>query len=797
MINIVEQFCREKNIAFGCGRGFKPFFALNERAIFVETPTRPVVGRTVSELHFKEVTDEEKRELWRRLQKGGALIAGGQAWTVHSFIDKPYGESGGGGYAPPPVPPVPPQPTHLTLTGVQGGGTISCLSTMATAPNFEFSTDGGETWQTWGKSGNAGSWAFTSYRIEEGETFSIRGTNSALSDFNTGKYTTFSGNGKIALSGNIQSLVTPDADSLTAIQMAKLFYNNKTIVSAPMIPATTLTDWCYYGLFSGCENLAQLPAGFTLPATSLRRGCYYQMFMDCAALTQLPAGFTLPAATLNDFCYSRMFASTGLTSLPASFSLPATTLIASCYGEMFEYCDFTQSNDGVNFNYPVGVTYPQDIDGVVYRKPRDVARWMGNTTGFAEAQPGFTPYPVSYNMYGNNYAVLTNQNDVAVRGGDTGVMAFSAIYKPNVSNVAIKVDGRSVDWSELKVASNNSGFRSQIKGSGAQYDALMEFLEERDGWKVVMSNFHSEANDVARIALEFTQESTTYSYVQDVLNLHSEADMLYVGEKLYNKVMAEVEMLPETAQLTFKWQLYNGTADARAFAPLYSLNGVSFRPMDSDGDTRKITILRPNREKMRIYMTGGGVNRLGWSANTNWRFDIVANNSGGTRLAHKATIDFNLRYLLVTMSASMDSAAAGVSITDSCFAAMFNGSKGLADVRLVMPHRKNYMPQTNMLMNAEFITAFNGQTITPKLRWTLADTANIDTTSVAMDVWGNSTYYGTKPEITLCCPTYNASSARYCTDKNGNITYSRLHLASNCTLSTTPKSPYDKNGDCS
>lgn len=60
--------------------------------------------------------------------------------------------------------------------------------------------------------------------------------------------------------------------------------------------------------------------------------CFSSFFSACTQLIEPPK---LPAITLSNGCYRGMFILTGLTKLPA---LPATTLPAYCYGNMFTNC---------------------------------------------------------------------------------------------------------------------------------------------------------------------------------------------------------------------------------------------------------------------------------------------------------------------------------------------------------------------------------------------------------------------------------------------------------------------------
>lgn len=139
--------------------------------------------------------------------------------------------------------------------------------------------------------------------------------------------------------GNIMSLVGGE-DFFSCFTLtdeyafARLFQGNGHLLSHPskrlLLPATELTESCYYGMFSGCDNLATAPE---LPAETLAKCCYDNMFSHCGNLTTAPE---LPAKTLAARCYESMFDSCEyLTAAPA---LPAETLADGCYFEMFQGC---------------------------------------------------------------------------------------------------------------------------------------------------------------------------------------------------------------------------------------------------------------------------------------------------------------------------------------------------------------------------------------------------------------------------------------------------------------------------
>ena len=174
-----------------------------------------------------------------------------------------------------------------------------------------------------------------------GDYIQFRGSNAAYSS-DISSSTISCSSGDCCVYGNIMSLIDKDnfatdaTPSLTGdYAFKRLFDGNDHLYSHDtkelLLPATTLTQNCYNGIFRDCTGLTAAPA---LPATTLAESCYFSMFQGCTDLTAAPA---LPATTLAQSCYNSMFKGcTGLTAAPA---LPATTLVKSCYGSMFYGCE--------------------------------------------------------------------------------------------------------------------------------------------------------------------------------------------------------------------------------------------------------------------------------------------------------------------------------------------------------------------------------------------------------------------------------------------------------------------------
>jgi hypothetical protein len=111
---------------------------------------------------------------------------------------------------------------------------------------------------------------------------------------------------------------------------ASMFEGCVTLVTAPVLDATTLGTNCYNNMFHGCVKIISAPA---LPAMVLAQGCYSNMFDSCIELTDPPV---LNASTTVNNCYTEMF--TACTKLEIAPALPATSLSDYCYQGMFRDC---------------------------------------------------------------------------------------------------------------------------------------------------------------------------------------------------------------------------------------------------------------------------------------------------------------------------------------------------------------------------------------------------------------------------------------------------------------------------
>ena len=220
----------------------------------------------------------------------------------------------------------------------------------------QYSTDGGATWNSLAAN-------TSSPTIAAGDKIMWKATITPTGSYGCGVFTSTC---NFDVEGNAMSLLFGDnfenQTSLSGKSYAfyKMFYNNKKIINAEylVLPATILSDYCYYNMFFQCTSLTAIPK---LPATTLSDSCYREMFFGCTSLIVLPEDLLpsttlaircyncmfkecsslinapeLPATTLANFCYSQMFY--GCTALTTAPVLPASTLEASCYSWMFNSC---------------------------------------------------------------------------------------------------------------------------------------------------------------------------------------------------------------------------------------------------------------------------------------------------------------------------------------------------------------------------------------------------------------------------------------------------------------------------
>lgn len=195
---------------------------------------------------------------------------------------------------------------YLTFEFIEGGQ-MSFVGTHN--EEILYSRDGGSTWNTWvaglGTSSNRIS-------VNAGDIIYFSATGNSGYHGELGPQDTFPNiqtSSKHLIYGNIMSLLDKDNfRTLTDLTPFgdRVFKDIFTVckvtdASNLILPATTLTPFCYENMFVSCQDLEVAPE---LPATALKMSCYQGMFSNCRKLTKAP---DLNASALTSSCYSVMF----------------------------------------------------------------------------------------------------------------------------------------------------------------------------------------------------------------------------------------------------------------------------------------------------------------------------------------------------------------------------------------------------------------------------------------------------------------------------------------------------------
>ena len=116
----------------------------------------------------------------------------------------------------------------------------------------------------------------------------LRGTNTNGTAINVSQNSTIIFTNKdepVACTGDIRTLLDWEKYKTVDTKNAKfcyLFDGCSVLTSAPELPAITLAENCYQGMFWNCTNLESAPE---LPATTLMKNCYNLMFGYCEKLS--------------------------------------------------------------------------------------------------------------------------------------------------------------------------------------------------------------------------------------------------------------------------------------------------------------------------------------------------------------------------------------------------------------------------------------------------------------------------------------------------------------------------------
>ena len=372
--------------------------------------------------------------------------------------------------------------TPLTFDVFGDGEIVWKSSSSAITRTIRYSKDNGKTWTT--ITSSSGDVA-TRIPVAFGDVVRFKGTNSAYAN-NVSSYVTFSGTTcKFSARGNVMSLINStnfrNIDTVNPLAFLYLFRDCNTLINATdlMLPATTISNTCYAGMFMDCKGLVNAPS--ILPAPELKNYCYQVMFRGCISLVTAPE---MPATTLAQGCCATMFS--GCTNLEQAPELPASTLANYCYQDMFRDCSKLNYIKCLATNISAAACTAGWVQGVA-------------TAGtFVEAE-GMTGWTVSVNGKPANWVLIGEYQEkyFTFTTLESGTFKFSGTTASNTLNYSLD-SGKT--WISLAhntntpvIESGNSimwkGNLTRIYGSGSGvFSSTCKFNAEGN----VMSLFYGD-----------------------------------------------------------------------------------------------------------------------------------------------------------------------------------------------------------------------------------------------------------------------------------------------------------------
>lgn len=354
----------------------------------------------------------------------------------------------------------------LTFVSTEDGSTIWLFgNTQGTVAGIaQYEVDTGNGWTSYSISDKP------HLTLNRGESCRWRCSNRAGVQTSSAN-ANFGMTGSFEAYGNIHSMLVPNFENITSLAdypyaFCNLFKNCTSLKKAPLLPATTLSEGCYRGLFDGA-GIVYPPK---LPATTLANGCYRSLFANCASLTQCT---DLPATTLVQDCYRFLYynapllaeAKIAATDITASNALSNWLYGSASVGNI--YCD-------------PSLSYPDGGSGI----PSGWERWVygamdtGTTTtmyhnGTAETiMVGTSSYGVCYSVQG--WVGFKTLDQMHKAGFTFGAQIAVTMYNYDEQITAYSC-----------AASNDDGFTETMYDTGSGKGYLDIASQNDDGYYLV------------------------------------------------------------------------------------------------------------------------------------------------------------------------------------------------------------------------------------------------------------------------------------------------------------------------
>lgn len=325
--------------------------------------------------------------------------------------------------------------------------TLNIASSLSNTTTLEYSTNK-INWNTI----NISSGGTSSITLNKNQKLYFRAELSATGQ-DSSHYLHFNINiARIDIGGNIMSLIYGSNFIGKTIlnvnyEFYGLFINSTYLInaSALRLPATTLTNYCYQNMFSGCTRLVN--ASFELPAEWVRYYSYNGMFNGCSSLTSPP---DLSAATkLDGYAFSNMFSScTSLSVLPDFSNVNIITYWAP-WRYTFSGCtSIVDARYNINNKRFLPTNLTVTSGGSAYE-------FMFNGCKNLQYAPELTEISPHAGEYNNMFNGCTSLYTIYTHATSIGTNYFSSIVK-NTGHIGTVYKAKNVTWDTTQYSQFNS-----------------------------------------------------------------------------------------------------------------------------------------------------------------------------------------------------------------------------------------------------------------------------------------------------------------------------------------------------
>ena len=337
---------------------------------------------------------------------------------------------------------------YFTIVSLEDNNTISWKTNDSSYnKDISVSTDNGSTWTQY-TSSVSGTVIAT---LNTDDKVLIKGSNASYGT--ASYYCNINTSNTCKVEGNIMSLIYGDnfkgQTSLTETYTFRNLFGSNNFTSAEnlVLPATTLTNYCYYRMFIWKSNL-QIPPK-ELPAITLSTSSYEEMFAYCSSLTIAPV---IKATVGANSCCKKMFMMCSSLTKAPDLLFDDMMYVIGGFVSMFENC--TSLNFVKCLASSTSLTHEYDwllgvsATGTFIKK--DNTSWSRGSSGIPT---GWNVYNASQDVPAMKYDIPASPVQSNWNESDSSSLAYIQ-NKPTIPAAPVQSDWNESDSSSLAYIQN-------------------------------------------------------------------------------------------------------------------------------------------------------------------------------------------------------------------------------------------------------------------------------------------------------------------------------------------------------